>query len=117
MMSANFHIMVRLMAYPRSRLSQAATAWLLIGLVLLLNAMASSPALHEWFHADAGQAEHQCAVTLFAHGQVDSSTVDVVHPAPLTLLTACVIAELPDFSPTLRLLPAERAPPVSLAHS
>jgi hypothetical protein len=41
---------------------------LLVGCVLLLNALAASPKLHVWFHVDAGQPGHQCAVTLFAHG-------------------------------------------------
>ncbi len=31
---------------------QAVVASFLTGLVLLLNAMAASPALHEWFHSD-----------------------------------------------------------------
>jgi len=51
-------------------------------LVLLLNLLAASPSLHEWFHADAGKAEHHCAVTLFAHGQVDAPVVDVAVTVP-----------------------------------
>jgi hypothetical protein len=84
---------------------------LLIALVLLLNAMAAVPALHEWVHRDADQAGHQCAVTLFAHGQVESSAhaVSVVLPAAAT-------ETAPHWNPpfsgtTLENLPPGRAPP------
>jgi hypothetical protein len=57
------------------------TAVLGVALVLLLNLLAASPTLHAWAHAEdtavehatpghepAGGADHECAVTLFAHG-------------------------------------------------
>ena len=56
----------------------------LLGLVvLLLNLLAVSPGLHERLHPDAGEHGHECAVTLFAHGQVDGVAVAVVPPLPL----------------------------------
>ena len=87
------------------------------GIVLLLNAMAASPSLHEWFHADAGESGHQCAVTLFAHGQVDSSAVDVIVAAPQTFIAANPCVEISIFSPAIENLPAGRAPPVSSSNS
>ena len=36
--------------------------------LLFICAAAVSPALHEWMHADADQADHECAITLFASG-------------------------------------------------
>jgi len=87
------------------------------GIVLLLNAMAASPSLHEWFHADAGESGHQCAVTLFAHGQVDSSTADVSVAAPQTFAAANPPVEISIFSPAIENLPAGRAPPVSPSNS
>jgi len=96
---------------------RAAIASLLTGLVLLLNAMAASPALHEWFHADAGESGHQCAVTLFAHGQVDSSTVDVIITSPQTFVASNPSVEISVFSPVIENLPAGRAPPVSSSNS
>jgi hypothetical protein len=53
-----------------------------VALVLWLSVLAVSPELHEWLHGDAhaaehtghdhaapvGDADHACAVTLFAHG-------------------------------------------------
>ena len=46
-------------------------AGLLIALVLLLDAMAACPALHELIHHDADKPGHECAVTMFAHGKVE----------------------------------------------
>ena len=91
---------------------QAVIASLLAGLVLLLNAMAASPSLHEWFHADAAQPEHQCAVTMFAHGKVDSASDDVQIVATLTLVETVPSVVIPVFSPAIENLPAGRAPPV-----
>jgi hypothetical protein len=68
------------------RTGKAAVAALLIGLVLLLDAMAACHDLHELIHRDAGKADHDCAVTMFSHGKVDSTIVEVlpvVAPAPI----------------------------------
>ena len=92
---------------------QAVIASLLTGLVLLLNALAASPSLHEWFHADAGKAEHQCAVTMFAHGQLDSASANVPIVASLTLIQTVPSIGISVFSPAIGHLPAGRAPPVS----
>jgi hypothetical protein len=91
---------------------RAAIASLLAGIVLLLDAMAASPALHEWFHSDASQPEHQCAVTLFAQGKVDCATVAVVIPAPLFFIEAVPAIDFSVFCPVIEQLPAGRAPPV-----
>jgi hypothetical protein len=91
---------------------QVIIASLLAGVILLLNAMAASPSLHEWFHADAAQPEHQCAVTLFAHGKVDSANVDVPVSAPVTFIEMAPSVEFSVFSPAIENLPAGRAPPV-----
>jgi hypothetical protein len=90
---------------------------LLIAVVLLLNLLAASPTLHESFHPDAGKAQHHCAVTLFAHGQADSVTVDV-SPAIATVAVHCFADfEISTFAPAIESLPAGRAPPVTLLYS
>lgn len=99
------------------RRNQAAIALVLAGIVLLLNAMAASPSLHELFHPDAGQAQHQCAVTMFAHGQVDSASVDVPVAAPVPLTQTVSPVEFSVYSPAIENLPAGRAPPVSSSNS
>jgi hypothetical protein len=87
------------------------------GLVLLLNALAASPSLHEYFHTDASHAGHQCAVTLFGHGQVDSPVVQVaavvaVAPVDFRLLTSVSV-----FNALVESLPPGRGPPVLLLPS
>jgi hypothetical protein len=91
---------------------KAVIASLLAGLVLLLDAMAACPALHELIHHDAGKADHECAVTMFAHGQVDSASVDVPVIVPLTWVEAVPPVVISVFSPAIENLPAGRAPPV-----
>jgi hypothetical protein len=92
-------------------------AILMAGLVLVLNAMAASPSLHEWLHADAGKSEHQCAVTVFAHGHVDSAAADIFVPAPHGVIVANPSVEISAYSPAIENLPAGRAPPVSSSNS
>lgn len=85
---------------------------MLIAIVLMLDAMAACPALHEMIHKDAGHEDHECAVTMFAHGQVDSVTVDVV---PVVFIATVEITQQIDFtvfSPSIAHLPSGRAPPV-----
>ena len=88
---------------------------MLAGLVLLLNALAASPSLHELLHADAGSPQHQCAVTLFAHGQVDSATVEISTVVPTVFIEKTSQFEFSIFAPAIENLPAGRAPPVSVS--
>jgi len=91
---------------------KAVIASLLVALVLLLDAMAACPELHELIHHDAGQPEHQCAVTLFAHGQVDSAVLDVPVVTTATPVETTPQVIISVFSPAIKDLPAGRAPPV-----
>ena len=86
-----------------------------MALVLLLNALASAPALHELIHKDADQASHSCVVTLFAHGQVDSASSEVPVTVPLALIetTPSIIFSVP--STAIQNLPPGRAPPAFLS--
>lgn len=94
------------------RRSRGPLGILLIFLVLLLNLLAASPSLHEWFHHDADKADHQCAVKVFAHGQVDSAGADVPIVVPLASVETVPSVTLSVFSPAIGNLPAGRAPPV-----
>lgn len=61
---------------------------LCVGLFLLVQAMAASPALHLLIHPDAADQNHQCAVTLFTHGQAcfsDTQTAPVLAPPIVSL--------------------------------
>jgi len=99
------------------KLFKPLTGGLLVAFVLLLNAMAASPTLHEFFHADAGKADHQCAVTLFAHGQMDATDVAVAAIIPPVVADFFSIPATLFFSSAVETLPPGRAPPVSSCHS
>ena len=66
------------------RFGRSALAAWLVGMVLLLDAMAACPELHELIHKDANEADHHCAVTVFAQGKVDSVGCEVPAAAPVT---------------------------------
>jgi hypothetical protein len=88
---------------------------MLASLVLLLNALATSPALHELIHKDAGQADHQCAVTLFAQGKVDSPACEVTVPAPALLVETTPKIAFSVFHTNVEGLPPGRAPPPAVS--
>ncbi|HEU6449477.1 MAG TPA: hypothetical protein VFV23_13675 [Verrucomicrobiae bacterium] len=92
-------------------LSKAAVATLLAGMVLLLDAMAACPALHELLHHDCDDHEHHCAVTMFAHGKVDSVAVEISPAAATVLIQAEPQIEFLVFAPAIKDLPPGRAPP------
>ena len=109
--SDNFTYTVHFLRRHFLRTSQAILALMLAGLVLFLDAMAVCPSLHELIHKDADSPDHQCAVTLFAHGQVDSTVVEV---APIVLTPPIETVSpvfLPVFASCLQYLPSGRAPP------
>jgi hypothetical protein len=93
------------------KLFKPLTGGLLIAFVLLVNAMAASPALHELIHKDADSASHSCAATLFAHGHVDSAACDVPVVVPTTFVETTPIVPTCFFSPAIENLPPGRAPP------
>ncbi|HKW28876.1 MAG TPA: hypothetical protein VJT54_06040 [Verrucomicrobiae bacterium] len=84
---------------------------MLVGVILLLDAMAACPALHKMIHKDAGKEDHDCAVTMFAHGKVESSTVNVPIPVATISIEATPQIEFSIFSPAIENLPSGRAPP------
>jgi hypothetical protein len=90
-------------------------AALLIGLVLLLDAMAAAPALHELIHKDANEAGHECVVTLFAHGQVESAACDIPVILPAAFVEAAPLVESSFSGTTIENLPPGRAPPAPLS--
>jgi hypothetical protein len=100
-----------------ARWSRLSLGSLLVGCVLLLNALAASPTLHEWVHTDAGQTEHQCAVTLFAHGQMDASVAVAAAAVPSSPADFFPQPSVSVSSTIVETLPPGRGPPVSLLHS
>jgi hypothetical protein len=92
-------------------------AGLLVLVLLVLNVLAASSKLHELIHDDAGSATHQCAVTLFAHGQVDAATADVSAIIPPVSIEPAPQVSFFAFAPAIENLPAGRAPPFSSSKS
>jgi hypothetical protein len=90
-------------------------AALLIGLILLLNAMAACPALHELIHKDADKPGHECAVTMFAHGKVESATVETPAILPTASIESAPQIEFSVFSTAIENLPQGRAPPAVIS--
>jgi hypothetical protein len=90
---------------------------LLMAVVLLLNAMAASEPLHKLIHHDADEADHDCAVTLFTHGHVDSTSCDVPVIAPTVWIETApsIIFSVP--STAIENLPPGRGPPLFSAVS
>lgn len=87
----------------------------LLSLLLSLQAMVALPGLHAWFHPDASDPDHECAVTLFAHGQVEAASPAVaVQRAPERLIVSDPLPSAIFVSADFRLLPS-RGPPASLA--
>ena len=106
--------MVRMAKRDFNKLGKAFLAVWLIGSILLAAAAGTAPSLHKLFHADADQPGHTCAVTLFAHGQVDSATVEISVVAPTVSVETTSPFAFSVFAPAIENLPAGRAPPVSV---
>jgi hypothetical protein len=88
-----------------------AIAAVLITVLWLQLAMAASETLHKFFHADADQPGHECAVTLFAHGQVETASVNIPVIAPVTGVDLTPAALVSFYCPTHQTLPPGRGPP------
>jgi len=71
---------LRLAGMSRSA-SRRAKAALLLGLLLSVLGMAASTTLHKFVHPNATNADHHCAATLLASGQVDAASSSVAIPA------------------------------------
>lgn len=94
--------------------SKPARACLLLGVFVSVLALAQLEALHSAIHADANEANHECAVTLLAAGKLlqTEGTVAVVLAEPS--LMADVQPATDASGITLELLPPARAPPALL---
>jgi hypothetical protein len=80
-------------------------------LVLAVEAMSVFPALHTLVHPDACDPSHQCAVTLFLHGQVHASDANVAPARTASAFAAEPLFPTAVFSSAdFRLLPC-RGPP------
>lgn len=107
--------MKQALQYVLSNKAKRGCALLWLGVFLFLQAMLLFPAVHQLVHPDSGDADHQCAVTLFAHGQVDCSdtAVPVIRSEPVAVFIQSW-REAGFVSLDLRLIPG-RDPPSPLS--
>jgi hypothetical protein len=95
--------------------TKIATTVFCLALVLLLSLLAANQSLHRLIHKDADDAGHECAVTLYAHGQVLHSLPELI--SALVVLGFVWLMVLPKSvipSPRAFVFPPGRGPPVCL---
>jgi hypothetical protein len=108
-------IVAQMFSMKAFRKKRQGVSALLLCLFLSLQAMAVFPALHALVHPDACDPDHECAVTLFSHGQVDASPAAApVFCAPARLVFRQSPPDVIFVSADIRLLPS-RGPPASSA--
>ncbi|MBK7999416.1 MAG: hypothetical protein IPK15_12080 [Verrucomicrobia bacterium] len=87
-------------------------ALVLCALVLICGTLAGSPSLHEHVHDDAHHSEHECVISLFAHGSVHlEAAAPLATAAPVSEKFLIPTAPV-SFVPSIGFLrPRERGPP------
>jgi hypothetical protein len=94
-------------------LGKPGKALLLLALFLSVLALANSAALHKAIHPNAGKADHECAVTLLASGQIHVMASETAPVIAAILLFLC-LRETPAAIRRLVQLPPSRGPPAFL---
>jgi len=96
----------------RSGTARRAAVFACLALFLALQVFSASAPLHKALHPDADSPDHRCAITLFAHGQVDAPAVwsGFLALAPLLVILVASLTGASLSSFDLRLAPG-RAPP------
>jgi hypothetical protein len=99
----------------RTSAGKSVASVLCLALFLFLQTLAAAPVLHQLFHDNAGQADHHCAVTLLAQGQIDAAPASDFFALPPPILVEAPASQTPILiAADYRLLPG-RAPPSFLA--
>ena len=94
--------------------AKSASALLLSALIISISLIGVSPALHKLIHADADSADHVCAITLFAKGQIDSVVAaPLVASLVMLLVFVATLAETFQFPLANYRFSRGRAPPPS----
>ena len=97
----------------RDPISRWISTGIMIFAVLFCGLLSSSSSLHEIMHPDANNQHHQCAITIFAHGQVELTDGGPILADPVFLdVQAAALFESVILSSNDYLLLPGRAPPV-----
>jgi hypothetical protein len=82
--------------------------------ILLIAAMAASPALHRAIHHDADNDDHDCVVTVFINGAVDTATTVLAVAVFVAFVVAVTfLGEHFVFAPANYRFSSSRAPPLA----
>lgn len=85
----------------------------MIFMVLFCGLLSINPKLHQVIHPDANGENHECAITVFAHGHVDLTDGSSVLSAPFVReFQTAVLFENAALAANDYLLLPGRAPPV-----
>ena len=93
--------------------TRRAVALFLLSLFLSLQCFAASHSLHLALHSDAGQPNHECAVSILSHGTVEPADNRVILFAAPEPIVAEIEPGSPAPTPPLLRLPPGRAPPAA----
>jgi hypothetical protein len=99
---------------PCARASRAVIGVFTLAAFLIALTLAAAPGLHSHFHADAGTAQHECAVTGISNGKVQIGDAAAVVPPPAAPVSVSAVSVLrPAWVQALFLAGAllEHAPP------
>ena len=92
-----------------------AKALLLLSLFFSVFAMANFATLHQLVHADAASAEHHCAATLLASGQIDAPSGITALVAPALPIAFLIFLDVPAPAGISFNVPLTRGPPAVLS--
>jgi len=93
--------------------SRSGSALGIICAFLFTIALSDAPRLHEFFHKALGP-DHECAVTMFTHGNCDRLTTGAPAAGPATIIWAIVLIpqQISSIAGNLEFSLLEHAPPV-----
>lgn len=81
--------------------------------VVVLGLLAAAPADNQWLHADAHDAEHVCAIELFAQGVTGAPLPFLGGVALIVIAAASAVAPARPRPVAARLLPPACGPPTA----
>jgi hypothetical protein len=73
------------------------------------------PPLHAWLHGGSIPDDDDCPVVAIATGHVHIGVAEIQPPAPVNVIEITPRVEITVFVSTEKVLPPERAPPLSCA--
>jgi hypothetical protein len=100
--------------WKKRNLARSGNALFLLGLFCSVLAFASSSSLHQAFHPNAANSDHQCAAKLLSSGQVDTASTDSAIVV-VTFETTAIVSQGSLFVRNFFYLPPGRGPPPFLA--